>query len=61
MSARKRPRRASIEGLEARLLRHGGAGGNGLLGQYFNNKDFSAPVMSRPFKRTMRSPRFNCG
>src|SRR5918993_2786526 len=47
MSARKRPGRASIEGLEARVLRHGGAAGTGLLGQYFNNKDFSAPVLSR--------------
>src|SRR5688500_14219368 len=47
MSAKSRARRALLERLESRVLRHASPAGDGLLGQYFNNKDFSAPVFAR--------------
>jgi N-acetylneuraminic acid mutarotase len=48
MGSRKRPRCARIENLEPRLFFHTGeTKGTGLLGQYFDNKDFTAPVLSR--------------
>src|SRR5688500_7277571 len=47
MAMKRRARRALVESLESRVLRHAGPAGNGLLGQYFNNKDFSALVLTR--------------
>src|SRR5689334_12008958 len=47
-ASKKRPARARVEGLEPRLMYHTGeAEGTGLLGQYFDNKDFTAPVLER--------------
>jgi N-acetylneuraminic acid mutarotase len=39
--------RATVEGLESRLLRHGGLAGSGLFGQYFDNKDFTNEKFAR--------------
>lgn len=48
MSSGKSSRRARVEGLESRLMFHDGPhAGTGLLGQYFDNKDFTAPVLQR--------------
>jgi N-acetylneuraminic acid mutarotase len=44
----KRTRRAFMEGLETRVLMHGGAEeGTGLLGQYYDNKDFTNLKLTR--------------
>src|SRR5688500_6161135 len=47
MTMKRGARRAQVESLEARVLRHAGPAGNGLLGQYFHNKDFSGLALTR--------------
>jgi hypothetical protein len=44
----KRTKRTTIESLESRVMFHGGSEeGTGLLGQYFDNKDFTNPKLTR--------------
>jgi N-acetylneuraminic acid mutarotase len=47
MAMNARTSRASLERLESRMLFHGGLEGTGLLGQYFDNKDFTNPMLTR--------------
>ena len=44
-----------LELLESRILRHAGPAGTGLLGQYFNNRDFSDLKLTRT-DATVRGP-----